>query len=133
MPPKSKVSLIPEVPRVIRAQHAAEILVEGFAENMGKAAKLADLKPSTFRHYLKGRALKEEVGPKLQKITVEEETAVVNRCEELGHWGFPPEVWNIHGIAETIAHERDSKIKLGNKWFELFKKRHPEVHTMYVD
>lgn len=132
--PKKKSPSLGEVPRPIRAQQAIEMMKEANTPiTVKEAASLIDLKASTLCHHPKGRPLKEEISVDRQKLTPEEERAVIKQCEDLVNWWFPPEVWSFRDIAIFIANKRDPRIMLGEKWFRLFKKRYKELCTMYVD
>lgn len=120
-----------ELPLIVRAQHANEMLEEGLVDTLAEAAKMNNIKRTTLGHYLKGRPMRCQVNHKLQKLTPEEEKTVILRCELLGKWGFPPEIWKVKEIAQIIANERDPTIKVERRWFELFRKRHTILRTVY--
>lgn len=122
-----------EVPRIVRAQQAAEMLEEKLVRDIKEAAALVDIPRSTLSHYIRGRPLKAESKWERCKLTRSEEKSVLDRCPDLCKWGFPLEIWSIHEITEDIARVRDPGISLGNKWLRGFKKRHSEIVTMYVD
>jgi hypothetical protein len=60
------------------------MLEEGLVDTLAEAAKMNNIKRTTFGHYLKGRPMRYQVNHKLQNLTPEEERNVVLRCKLLG-------------------------------------------------
>jgi len=110
---------------------AIEMAATQTAPSLTVAAAMVGAALSTVMHRHQGRKNREKESQPRQKLTPEEERAVIERCYFRCRLGFPPTIWQLHEIATTVVQKRNPGEKLGERWEKSFKKRHPEVKTHF--
>ena len=105
-----------QIPIRLREQMAIEMAATGTAPSLTTAAQMVGVAPTTVMHRLKGRKNKEEEGHGRQKLTPEEERAVVDRCYFCCRLEFPPTIWQFRQIATTVLQKRNPNEVLGKRW-----------------
>ena len=85
-------------PEAVRFAAAVKALEEGKVANKVEAARYAEMNYSTFKHRMQERRTVAQAARAQQKLTPEEETMVLWRCEILKRMGFPPGVVLVHKL-----------------------------------
>jgi len=94
-------------------QMAIEMAATGIAPSLMIATQMVGVAPTTVMHRLKGRKNKEEGGQQRQKLTPEEQRAVVEHCYFHCRLGFPPTIWQFYEIATAVVRKRNPNEVLG--------------------
>ena len=68
----------------------------------------------------------------MQRLTPEEEEAIVKYILQLQAWGWPARVEQVRSMAtELLLHKEDSE-PIGINWPQKLLSRHPEIRTAYI-
>ena len=71
-------------------------------------------------------------GQNRQRLTSEEETAMVNWVECLQAWGWPARIEQVRCMAIEILKAKEDNEPLGINWPQKFLSRHPDLRTMFI-
>lgn len=66
-----------------------------------------------------------------QRLSMEEEEALVRHIHQLSAWNFPPRVHRVRYIAEMLLRAKGDTTPLGNSWMYQFLRRHPDLHSAW--
>lgn len=67
-----------------------------------------------------------------QRLTPEEETAILNWILRLQAWGWPPLVTQTRFMADELLRKKGDSRPIGINWPQKFMKRHPSIKTAYI-
>jgi len=64
-------------------------------------------------------------------FTKQEEKAIVQWCNHLDDWGFPPKLTLVKQMAEHLIQKRVGQQTLGKHWLKRFLDRNPELASRF--
>lgn len=99
-------------------------------QSIRAAAKTYDVPYTTLYHRIHGMASRRDSIPNSQKLTPEEELAIVQYILDLDSRGFPPRPQYVQEMADLLLTERDA-LPVGKNWTSTFIKRRPELKTKF--
>ena len=67
-----------------------------------------------------------------QRLTPEEETAILNWILRLQAWGWPPLVAQTRYMANELLLKKGDRKPIGINWPQKFMKRHPSIKSAYI-
>jgi hypothetical protein len=96
-----------------------------------RAAAIAyDIPPQTLRDRIKGTAPRCDTPSNTQRLTFQEEEAVVRYILDLDLRGFPPRPAAVQEMADLLLAERDA-LPVGKNWTSNFITRRTEIKTKF--
>lgn len=104
----------------------------GNTTSINKLARQHHIWPSTLQKRITNGTSKKEDGHRRQRLTPEEETALVNYICRLQTWGWPGQVDHIKAMAQSLCQAKGDSKPLGIHWPQKFLGRHPDIKTKYV-
>ena len=87
---------------------------------------------TTLDNRIRGRISKLEEAERRQRLTPQEEEAIVAWMLRLQAWGWPPRAEQIRSMVVDLLTKKGDTKALGINWLSKFLSRHPEVKTRYV-
>ena len=95
-------------------------------------AKTFNVARSTFTERLQGQSkpLKEAHSHR-QRVTKQEEVALVTWIKQMQQWGWPPRVCQLRSMATEFLHKRGDRTPLGVNWIQKFLSRHPDLDSSW--
>ena len=97
--------------------------------SMREAARQHGISKSTLDYRIRGHMTATARNQKQQRLTPEEESALVNWILSLQALGWPPRVEQIRQMATELLVKKEDMKPLGVNWAQKFVARHPEVKT----
>ena len=120
------------VPQAIRFQDAQAMYNQRRIQTKKDAAVIAEMKESTFRHRMAGRRSHEDYSITQRRLTAEEESIVLWRCDTLQRAGWLQTPKDARILALEILQKRDPDGKIGEDWVrKSLYKRHPEIKARW--
>ena len=129
IPSESSMTELPYEDRVQLAMIAWR--EAGGALSMRKAARQYAVSKSTLDYRTKGHTSPATRNQNQQRLTPEEESAIVSWILRLQAWGWPPPIEQARQIAVELLLERKDTRPLGVNWTQKFRSRHPEIKAIY--
>ena len=121
-----------EYPMELREQLALDMLQRRVVGTFRSAAEMANVNSSTLRYRKLGSTPVWEANENKQKLTLQEEEFLVDRCDHLGKCGFPPTIEEVREHALYIYQQRVPDGTLGQHWVkDSFYRRHQEVKSRF--
>src|SRR5450432_1107832 len=100
--------------------------------SMKKAARMFNVSSSTLQGRIKGAIPKEQASQAMQKLSKEQEDALVEWIDLLTSWGWPARSDQLRGMAREFLRAKGDASELGVHWHDGFLQRHPEVKTKFT-
>lgn len=95
-------------------------------------ARLYDLVPSTFRRRVQEETQSHAVAHTYQmRFHPGEEEAIAFWIDLLIRWGWPPAIWRVRDMAQSVLNQRSSTDHIGANWVYKFLERFPDLHTRF--
>ncbi|KFY14322.1 hypothetical protein V491_06087, partial [Pseudogymnoascus sp. VKM F-3775] len=94
------------------------------------AAMLYDVPPRTLASRMNGITSRRDCTPNLQKLTLYEESALVQYILDLDSYGFPPWPQGVQEMADLLLSERDES-PVGINWTTNFIKHRMEIKAKF--
>jgi Tc5 transposase DNA-binding domain len=66
------------------------------------------------------------------RLTLLEELALVEWCNQLEAWGFPPRVESLRRMAIDMLLDKEDPVPLGLNWTGAFLSRHPKLKSKFI-
>ncbi|KJZ68401.1 hypothetical protein HIM_12207 [Hirsutella minnesotensis 3608] len=123
-------TLSQSIPRDERVLHAVHAYQQGQFTSIRKAAIAYDIPPSTISDRLRGVPPRRDAQMNNQKLTVTEETALVQWILSMDERGMPPTVAYTRRMANLLLSERGKDL-VGENWVRKFVGRHGEIKAKY--
>ncbi|KJZ68588.1 hypothetical protein HIM_12021 [Hirsutella minnesotensis 3608] len=123
-------TLSQSIPREERVLHAVHAYQQGQLTSIRKAAIAYDIPPSTISDRLRGVPPRRDAQMNNQKLTVTEETALVQWILSMDERGMPPTVAYTRRMANLLLSERGKDL-VGENWVRKFVGRHGEIKAKY--
>ncbi len=109
---------------------AIQALKLGQIQSVKAAAVTYDIPRSTLQRRIKGITSRRDSRPNSQKLTSQEEEAIVQYILNLDSRGFPPRPQAVQEMADLLLSERDAP-HVGKNWTTNFIKRRTEIKTKF--
>lgn len=111
-----------------RLQAAIAAIQAKDVSSVRQAATLFSVPRTTLRSRLSGKRQPNKTSKQhLQRLSVEEEEAVVKAIYQLDAWGWPMTIAAIENLATQLLLAKGDTKPLGKCWFYNFMARHPEL------
>jgi hypothetical protein len=81
---------------------------------------------------IKGAKSKAQDTEAQQRLTVLEELALKDWCQQLEAWGFPARIESLRRMATDMLLAKGDAEPLGHNWQSYFFQRHPELKSKFV-
>jgi hypothetical protein len=132
MPPQQRDQLSQVEGRIALAVQAFK---QGQFAHLKTAAKAYDVPHSTLRRRINGQLPRRDIRPHNMKLTITEESTLVQWILDLDRRGLPPRIDYIRQLANLLLSKRgmqtESKLEVGKQWTYSFIRRHTELQTRY--
>lgn len=130
MSPPNNPQLKPNEANILLAIQAVE---QGQIQGVRLAAKAFNIDKSTLSRRLRGTTSRRDFTPTNRKLTLIEESVIVQYILDLDARGFAPRVNDVKDMADTILCERDvtKTTKVGKNWATNFITRQPALKTRF--
>lgn len=115
-----------------RLQQAIEALASGAIKSERQAAKTFGVPRSTLRGRKDGRETRSHSHVFLQRLSSNEEAALVRVCNQLNAWGWPLSHSMLDNLAVKFLKSKGDTKKLGANWYKNFMSRNPEIRLKRV-
>ena len=133
--PKSKRSTLQdpdEIPKSKRLELACNVWKDPTNKlSIRKIARQYGISHSTLGDRIHGKVSKKDEAKRRQRLTPEEEEAIVGWILRLQAWGWPPRVERTRSMAKELLNKKGDTEALGINWIQKFLSRHPELKTRY--
>jgi Tc5 transposase DNA-binding domain len=99
-----------------------------------RAAKSFDVARTTLRDRINGSLPQDEANAKKRKLLPTEEIVLVNWILDLDQRGFPPQLIDVRGMANTLLTERGQNPPpkpVGKCWVNRFITNQPKLKTQW--
>ena len=114
-----------------RLELAVEYLRENPNVSQREIARVYDIPRSTLQARLRGRQPAKSYHQTMQRLSVQEEQALITWIERMTAWGWPPRIIHLEGMAKSLMEAKGDRKALGHHWYKNFLNRHPEFKLKY--
>jgi hypothetical protein len=87
---------------------------------------------SSLQDRIKGAKSKAQEAQERQRLTVLEELALKDWCQQLEAWGFPARIESLRRMVVEILFAKEDNQPLGHNWQAYFLERHPKLKSKFV-
>ena len=109
---------------------ATQTVKRGQAKSVRAAAISYDVPEATLRSRIHGITSRHDSTPNSRKLTLQEESAIVQFILDLDSRGFPPRPQDVRDIADLLLTVRDG-LPVGKNWTTNFINRRPELKSKF--
>lgn len=110
-----------------RIQQAIQALSSGAITSERLAARTFSVPRSTLRGRKGGKETRSHAHISLQRLSADEEDALVRACSQLNAWGWPLRSNTLENLAFKFLKDKGDTRKLGANWYKNFIARNPEI------
>jgi hypothetical protein len=114
-----------------RIQAAIAALSDGSVPTVLSASKIFNIPRSTLKDRLKGRPSAKARQQARQRLTTQEEDAIVKSIHTLTTWGWPMSIHWLESFTTSLLKKKGDDSPLGHNWYLRFLTRHPELRTKW--
>jgi hypothetical protein len=132
MPPPTKAQLVQQEGRIALA---LEALKQGYFTSARAAANAYDVPKSTFQDRVNGLSMQVNHRPPNCKLSIAEETTLVQWILSMDQRGLPPRPDSIRQMANLLLEKRsdsNSNRQVGKRWVINLVRRHHALQTRYT-
>lgn len=130
-PPISDLESSDELPQKERLRLALEAYKKD-PKSMRKVAKQYGIPKSSLHDRVNGKMTKKEEQQRRQKLSPQEELAIVNWLLRLQAWGWPARIDHIRGMATELLKKKGDTQNLGIHWGQKFLGRHQQLKPAFI-
>ena len=94
-------------------------------------ARIYGLPWSTLQHHWKGRQSAETFHAHHQWLSPHEKDALIRWIDTMTAWGWPPQIKQLKTMAKHLMEAKGDLKPIGQHWYKVFLKRHPEFKSRY--
>jgi hypothetical protein len=109
---------------------AIQALKLGYIQSVRAAAVAYDIPRSILQRRINGIASRRDTISNTQRLTPQEELAIVRYILDLDSRGFPPRPQTVQDMANLLLAERDATL-VGKNWTSSFITRRTEIKTKF--
>ena len=109
---------------------AIQAIRQGQFQSIRAAAASYDVPPETLRTRLHGTSSRRDTPPNSRKLSLHEESTIVQYILDLDSRGFPPRPQAVREMADLLLAERGAS-PVGKNWTSNFIKRRTEIKTKF--
>ena len=101
-------------------------------KSMRKVAKQYGVPKSSLHDRVNGKMTRKEEHQRRQKLSPQEELAIVNWLHRLQAWGWPSRIDQVREMAAELLKKKGDSQNLGIHWGQKFLGRHQQLKTAFV-
>ena len=109
--------------------------VKHVQENPGvsqrETSKVYGVARSTLQAHLQRRRTAQNYQTSRQRLSVDEEQFLLSWIEYMTNWGWPPRIQQLEFMAKELLTAKGDTAVLGQHWYKIFLKRHPQFGTKW--
>ena len=101
-------------------------------KSMRKVAKQYGIPKSSLHNRVNGKMTRKEEHQRRQKLSPQEELAIVNWLHRLQAWGWPSRIDQVREMAVELLKKKGDTQNLGIHWGQKFLSRHQQLKRTFV-